>query len=104
MLQNEIRQHLAGLLTAEQLQTLGHVGTPLTEIQQEALELAYSNMFRNGMLIAAGVGGLGILTTLPAFRRERKNFQEQRQERVVEERERRTAERLASQAAAPTSA
>ncbi|CAG9946739.1 unnamed protein product [Clonostachys rosea f. rosea IK726] len=104
LLQNEIRQHLAGLLTAEQLQTLGHVGTPLTEIQQEALELAYSNMFRNGMLIAAGVGGLGILTTLPAFRRERKNFQEQRQERVVEERERRTAERLASQAAAPTSA
>uniref|UniRef100_A0A8H7TIH4 Major facilitator superfamily (MFS) profile domain-containing protein n=1 Tax=Bionectria ochroleuca TaxID=29856 RepID=A0A8H7TIH4_BIOOC len=104
LLQNEIRQHLAGLLTAEQLQTLGHVGTPLTEIQQEALELAYSNMFRNGMLIAVGVGGLGILTTLPAFRRERKNFQEQRQERVVEERERRTAERLASQAAAPTSA
>ncbi|CAH0054194.1 unnamed protein product [Clonostachys solani] len=101
LLQNEIRQHLVGLLTAEQLQTLGHVGTPLTEIQQEALEMAYSNMFRNGMLIAAGIGGLGILTTLPAFRRERKNFQEQRQERVVEEGERRTAERLASQAAAP---
>ncbi|CAG9977868.1 unnamed protein product [Clonostachys byssicola] len=104
LLQNEIRERLAGLLTAEQLQTLGHVGTPLTEIQQDALELAYSNMFRNGMLVAAGVGGLGILTTLPAFRRERKNFQEQRQERVVEERERRTAERLASQQAAPTSA
>ncbi|CAH0025533.1 unnamed protein product [Clonostachys rhizophaga] len=104
LLQNEIRERLAGLLTAEQLQTLGHVGTPLTEIQQEALELAYSNMFRNGMLVAAGVGGLGILTTLAAFRRERKNFQEQRQERVDEERERRTAERLASQQAAPTSA
>lgn len=104
LLQNEIRERLAGLLTAEQLQTLGHVGTPLTEIQHEALELAYSNMFRNGMLVAAGVGGLGILTTLPAFRRERKNFQKQRQERVVEERERRTAERLASQQAPPTSA
>ncbi|VUC20171.1 unnamed protein product [Clonostachys rosea] len=104
LLQNEIRQHLVGLLTAEQLQTLGHVGTPLTEIQQEALEMAYSNMFRNGMLVATGVAGLGILTTLLAFRRERKNFQEQRQQRVVEERERRRAERLASQATAPASA
>lgn len=88
---DQSKKHLAGLLTPEQMGGLSREGSTLTAVQRRAVQLAYSNAFRDGMIVAAAISGAGIFLTLLGYRRVRQIPSEQRAALIREETARRAA-------------
>lgn len=92
---NQLRKRLTGSLTPEQLQTLGRSGKPLTEEQAEAIQLAYSHAFKNGMKAAVVAAGVSAAIALFAWRHGHPRVQDQREARMKEEMGRRETQNVA---------
>jgi MFS family permease len=85
----QVRNHLAGLLTASELATLGHSSgsdAPLSAEKRRAVHRAFSDAFHNDMVAAVVVSGVAILVVLVGFRAGRRmGAEELKGERVREE-------------------
>ncbi|KAL2787780.1 major facilitator superfamily domain-containing protein [Aspergillus keveii] len=85
----QVRNHLAGLLTASELATLGHSSgsdAPLSAEKRRAVHRAFSDAFHNDMVAAVVVSGVAILVVLVGYRAGRRmGAEELKGERVREE-------------------
>ena len=62
------KKYLTNVLSPSQQQTLGQGGTPLTQIQVDAIHKAYAEAFRDSMYACAAVSGVAILLSFCMYR------------------------------------
>ncbi|KAL2855791.1 major facilitator superfamily domain-containing protein [Aspergillus pseudodeflectus] len=89
------REHLTGVLTPDELDTLGHSdGAPLSWEKRRAVHRAFSEAFHNDMVAAVAVSGVAVLVVLlGAYRRgKRMRVEDQKMARVREEMARRSGQ------------
>ena len=79
VLNDEIRQHLLGVLGPGELATLGDGKMLLSPEQKRAVQLTYSRAFQRAMIAAVASAGVSVLLTGGLFRRKRVSVREQRQ-------------------------
>jgi hypothetical protein len=96
LLHQKVTKYLVGVLTPQQLQTLGG-DEHLSQSQLEKVRFAYAESFRTDMKVAVGVAAVGLVVTLGAYRRQRLLIRDQRNELVAEEIARRRAKSEQSQ-------
>lgn len=89
MLAQTLRSQLAGVADPKQLTSLEHNAGSFTESQITAIREAYADAFKEEMHVCAIVAGVGILSGLAAWSRDRTSLSDRRDRNVREEAERR---------------
>lgn len=85
------RAQLTGVLTPEQMRGLAAVESSLTPAQYAAVRNAYTDALKEHMMVCCVILAVGFFLTLGVYRKNRVSMQEQQQQRVLEERQRRQA-------------
>ncbi|KAI5457203.1 major facilitator superfamily domain-containing protein [Mariannaea sp. PMI_226] len=96
LMHQKITKYLTGVLTPQQLQTLGG-DAHLNQSQLDAVRFAYAESFQTDMKVAVSVAAAGLVVTLGAYRRQRLLIQDQRDELIANEGARRRAKSARSQ-------
>ncbi|KAF5013545.1 hypothetical protein FDECE_468 [Fusarium decemcellulare] len=89
LLNQRISEYLTSILTPFEISTIGGSDSHLSASQWAAVRYTYSEAFKVDMKVAAGISGLGIISTFGAFRKQRLLISEQRAAIVAEEAARR---------------
>ncbi|KAH8880614.1 major facilitator superfamily transporter [Thozetella sp. PMI_491] len=85
------RSELAGVLTRDQLVDLAHSVATLTPEQHAAVRVAYTDAFREDMIICCAVLAASLFVSLGIYRKNRLSVAEQQRQRYANERARREA-------------
>ena len=93
MLGLKTKSELTGVLAPAQLADIAATASTFTAEQRAAVRTAYTDAFREDMIIACAVTGLGLLVSLLIYRKNRPTILEQQRARYVEETKRRRASR-----------
>lgn len=89
MLAQTLRSQLAGVADPRQLTSLEHNASSFTESQITAIRQAYADAFKEEMRVCTIVAGVGIISGLAAWNRDRTSLSDRRDQSVREEAERR---------------
>ena len=89
MLAQTLRSQLAGVADPRQLANLAHNTHSFTDGQLATIRQAYADAFTEEMHVCTIVAGVGILSALGAWSRDRTSLSERREQIVREEAERR---------------
>lgn len=85
----ETTSHLVGVLSPSQLAGLGGAGVELTHDQELAVQKAYADAFRTGMVVAAGVSAAALIAAAVGWQPERLKITQMRDRLDEQENERR---------------
>ena len=89
MLAQTLRGRLAGVADPKQLASLEHNADGFTEGQMTAIRQAYADAFKEEMYVGAIMAGVGAISAMAAWSRDRTSLSARRDQSVREEAERR---------------
>ncbi|KAK2614422.1 hypothetical protein N8I77_001252 [Diaporthe amygdali] len=92
----EQRKHLAGMVPSSVVSSLGNGHPTIIPLQGAAVRKAYNDSFTQTMEVCAIIAGVGVLLTVGTYRRNRGSLEDQRDEQIRTENERRGAEKGAA--------